>query len=143
MAIRRSIYASDEVKKSSRPAIMASAAIVRPSFPSLTLIRMSALAAQVKLVALLIIWRRYLQAIWRKLGRAGIGRVVVGGPSALSRFRLLEPHFENDRPLRVIATEAGVPYQRCNAGQRNTGSSALWHSHGGCATIAEYAGQYR
>jgi hypothetical protein len=30
-------------------------------------------------VALLIIWRRYLQAIWRKVGRAGMGRVVVGG----------------------------------------------------------------
>ena len=30
---------------------------------------------------------------------------------ALQRFRLLEPHLEHDRPLRVIAAEAGVPFR--------------------------------
>lgn len=28
---------------------------------------------------------------------------------ALDRFRLLQPHFEQNRPLRSVAYEAGIP----------------------------------
>ena len=34
---------------------------------------------------------------------------------ALERFRLLQPHFEQNRPLRSVADEAGIPYR---TGQR-------------------------
>ena len=47
---------------------------------------------------------------------------------ALQRFRLLEPHLEHDRPLRVIAAEAGVPFrtvQRWAAQYRRFGLVAL------------------
>src|ERR1700677_4651716 len=40
---------------------------------------------------------------------------------ALRRFRLLEPHLEHDRSLRVIAAEAGIPFR----------------------TVQRWAGQYR
>jgi putative transposase len=47
---------------------------------------------------------------------------------ALRRFRLLEPHLEHDRPLRVIAAEAGIPFrtvQRWVAQYRKFGLAAL------------------
>jgi putative transposase len=47
---------------------------------------------------------------------------------ALHRFRLLEPHLEHDRSLRVIAAEAGVPFrtvQRWAAQYRRFGLVAL------------------
>jgi putative transposase len=63
------------------------------------------------------------------LGVQELAELSSGGQDlALSRFRLLEPHFENDRPLRVIATETGVPYrtlQRWVAQYRKFGLVAL------------------
>jgi putative transposase len=47
---------------------------------------------------------------------------------ALRRFRLLEPHLEHGRPLRVIAAEAGIPFravQRWAAQYRKFGLVAL------------------
>lgn len=47
---------------------------------------------------------------------------------ALSRFRLLQPHLEEDKPLRVVAAEAGIPFrtaQRWAAQYRACGLAAL------------------
>ena len=94
-------------------------------------------------VALLIIWRKYCKLFGVSLGVQELAELSSGGRDlALSRFRLLEPHFENDRPLRVIATETGVPYrtlQRWVAQYRKFGLVALARR---MPTIAGYAGQY-
>ena len=47
---------------------------------------------------------------------------------ALERFRTLQPHLEQGRPLRQVASEAGIPYrtaQRWLASYRRFGLSAL------------------
>jgi putative transposase len=47
---------------------------------------------------------------------------------ALERFRLLQPHFEQNRPLRSVAHEAGIPYrtaQRWVARYQQFGLGAL------------------
>lgn len=47
---------------------------------------------------------------------------------ALDRFRLLQPHFEQNRPLRAVASEAGIPYrtaQRWVARYQQFGLGAL------------------
>jgi putative transposase len=47
---------------------------------------------------------------------------------AMSRFRLLQPHLEQDRPLRVVAAEAGISFrtaQRWAAQYRKRGLAAL------------------
>lgn len=47
---------------------------------------------------------------------------------ALDRFHLLQPHLEDDRPLKVIAAAAGIPFrtaQRWASLYRQFGLSAL------------------
>jgi putative transposase len=51
---------------------------------------------------------------------------------ALERFRLLQPHFEQNRPLRAVAYEAGIPYrtaQRWVARYQQFGLGALVRKH--------------
>jgi len=47
---------------------------------------------------------------------------------AMSRFHQLQPHLEQNRPLRVVAAEAGIPFrtaQRWVAPYRKRGLAAL------------------
>jgi hypothetical protein len=37
---------------------------------------------------------------------------------ALNRFRLLQPHLEDERPLKAVAVSAGIPFRTA---QNNTG----------------------
>jgi hypothetical protein len=43
---------------------------------------------------------------------------------ALRRFRLLQPHLEDHRPLKAVAAAARIPFLTLNAGCRCIGSLA-------------------
>jgi hypothetical protein len=62
-----------------------------------------------------------LQIIWRKTLRAILaypssmeqlaGLTEEARKLALDRFRLLQPHLEDDRPLKAVAASAGIPFR--------------------------------
>ena len=83
-----------------------------------------------KAVTLQIIWRRTLHAIWRTLRVWTNWRGSRKRPesSPLIGFRLLQPHLEDDRPLKAVAAAAGIPFrtaQRWVSLYRQFGLTAL------------------
>jgi hypothetical protein len=81
-------------------------------------------------VALRIIWRKSLSAVWRKLFICLNSWKLSDEDRelAMSRFLVLQPHLEQDRPLRVVAAEAGLAFrtaQRWVAQYRAFGLAAL------------------
>jgi hypothetical protein len=59
-----------------------------------------------------IIWRKTLHAIWRTLRVWTNWRGITeeARKLAFDRFRLLQPHLEDDRPLKAVAA-AGIPFR--------------------------------
>ena len=55
-------------------------------------------------------WRKTLHAIWRIL-RAWTNWPGSPRRLALDRFRLLQPHLKDDRPLKAVAASAGIPFR--------------------------------
>ena len=53
---------------------------------------------------------------------------------ALDRFRLLQPHLEQGRPLRSVAVEAGIPLR--TAQRWVMGVSAVWVGRPGAQEAA-------
>jgi len=55
---------------------------------------------------------------------------------ALNRFRLLQPHLEQHRPLRPVAIEAGIPVATPNSAEtstpNNSESDNLGMAHAPC-----------
>ncbi len=64
-------------------------------------------------VVLKIIWRKYVIGIWRKLRvcRSSASCRQKTEDLAMSCFHQLQPHLEQNRPLRVVAAEAGIPFR--------------------------------
>ena len=66
-------------------------------------------------VALSAIWRKSLGALWRKL-RSCKNCLALSDEdrqTAMDRFRLLQPHLEQNRSLRLVAAEAGAGLPHC------------------------------
>ncbi len=77
-----------------------------------------------------ITWHKIFGAIWRTLPvRDELAKLSdEDRQSALKRFQLLQPHLERKRPLRQVATEAGIAFrtaQRWVAQYQQFGLAAL------------------